>query len=120
MREIKFKGLMLCNDNKKRWVYGYLVDEEHIRRKEVSLLVDKKTICQYTALKDKNGVEIYENDIVKNHCGYKAVVKFGEYEYSGIKHCGFYIQDIEFNDVFNLWGEGCKVIGSLYDKEEDL
>ena len=128
MRTIKFRA----KDFDGVWHYGSLVYSDKIDAviyfqtgkgsvKSMDwVYVNQETIGQFTGLKDENGNEIYEGDILKWNNGRLYVVKFwrGMF-YASVEECnegilgGFPLHRLtEYED------EKCEIVGNIYDNPE--
>ena len=130
MREILFRGKRTDNGE---WIEGFYSAEEYdpyigkieyipriqIIGKCVSLGVIPETVGQYTGLTDKNGVRIFEGDIVERVSdGEQAVISWLKYfACFGLSFdgwcCGFDNYDDNLPSDF-------EVIGNIHDNSELL
>ena len=144
MREIKFRGM---NDETGKWVYGDLLQYDNclngclIYPKTIDrtgIIVNPKTIGQFTGIYNNDGIEIYEGDKVEYvelfKCHLDAVTQFGvepqnNYQfhevYTEIKegivyyeNGSFRVNNILLGDIKNfrrIWNVifGCACTGSL-------
>ena len=112
MREIKFRGKDIFDNE---WEYGGYI--EFYGRPQIAyeysgelchIKVDPATVGQYTGLKDKNGVEIYEGDLLRTmHGVYEVGFESGAYR---IKKGSLRLILVD--------GSYYEVVGSVHDAPE--
>ena len=130
MREIKFRAWEKSNEDlgidaeeviKREMIYFYLGDLYWLGEEtgDYSFPFDHH-VMQYIGLKDKNGKEIYEGDIIKNECNevveikhsiHKTDICIGHGEYGTTVSCGFNIA---------THGKEFEVIGNIHENPELL
>jgi len=126
MREIEFRGKAKFDDD--MWMYGYYKYNRKNNLARIEWVNDfgewsdefviPETVGQYTGLKDKNGVKIFEGDIIlwPSDANVYAVVYITEVA-SFVGRCKTK-NDFEYLDNGIGENQSLKVIGNIHDNSE--
>lgn len=121
-REILFRGF---NEKNNKWIYGYyfvncglhFVVTDGIQTNPLvnwtDFVVNPDTIGQYTGLTDKNGVKIFEGDIISiGDPNIKYIIMW--------RNDGFCAKQIGASSYIGLtyWASDIEVLGNVIDNPE--
>lgn len=118
-RLLKFRGWF---EYASKWEYFTLTD---LFEDTDSYYSGMDNITQFTGLRDKNGTEIYEGDIVVSeyscsHLGEKGIVTFNTNNFAGIP--AFHLCDEKGESCQYYYGmcadDQCEIIGNVYENPE--
>lgn len=122
-------GIVRCTEDTRILPYKDDNFVSHYVEELYSPKVDPKTIGEYTGLTDKNGVKIFDGDIVRDifNASVVGIVRYGEYrntfnddEHGG--HVGFYIEWQDKKDLLRkdlvYWMKNSEFIGNIFDNPE--
>lgn len=100
-------------------VMFYIDDEEEL---DVSQTFKDVEIMQSTGLFDKNGVEIFEGDIIRTYGNdYTPIYSKGIYMALNVSQIKLPKENWSFSTQFNIvWRDGGEVIGNIYENKELL
>lgn len=124
MRIFKFKGKSVDSSE---WIEGYYYKEcdntyiiedrqkDSVLNRNEAVLIDPSTVCMYTGLKDCEGNEIWEGDILEGESNCEIVFFKGTFAIRYINSNGKECVDPLHYFIKEDGTVECKVIGNIYD-----
>lgn len=125
IENIKFKAKRLDNG---KLVEGYFYaecgntyiienrQEESMLNRNITYEVDPSTVCQFTGLRDKNGKEIFENDLLYDEdSGIVSAIKWKRHV------CGYVYEKAGMFSTMRVFASHTsllKIIGNKFDRKE--
>ena len=120
LENIKFKAKRIDN---REWVEGDLMKEsysariiEHTSKADNWVSVDPSTVCQFTGLKDCEGKELFEHDLI-HFVGYNHTAEV----IWSVSNCGFMaVHENKHSYLLHYVIKICKIekIGNKFDNEK--
>lgn len=113
MREIRFRAWLV---NAQRMIN---VEEINFYNKTINFIedLDNVVLMQYTGLKDKNGVEIYEGDVVQGYSVYPTAGRFESFLMDEVYYTNRGTWDC-YSYILGGFNEQVEVIGNIYENKE--